>query len=270
MKRSNPSGSYDIAQLAESLEGDLHADLLRRYMLSTDGSIYRKEPACVVYPRNARDVARAIEFARQNGLSVHARGSGSGLCGSALGSGIVVDFTQYMNRLLQLNLEEGWFECEPGYRFGELEAELKNSGWFFPPDPSSGEYASFGGMYGTNASGAHSVKYGNVGDYILDADVQLADGSEISLGDIEATPSADLPAHLATIAELYRNNRQLIETSYPAIKCNVAGYNLRGLFVDDKLNLRQLFAGAEGTLGVVTRLRFRLEKKPDFPGRDFK
>lgn len=246
------------------IAGEITNSQIARYLVATDGSIYQREPHCVVYPKNSRDVASIVGFARENGLTVHARGSGSGLCGSALGSGIVIDFSKFMNRLLNLDLEQCWFECEPGYRFGELEIALKGSGLFFPPDPSSGEYASFGGMYATNASGAHSVKYGNVSDYILDAEVQFADGSCRLLSEIEQTPLTALPPHLARLVKLYQEHGAAIEAAYPAIKCNVAGYNLRDLANGERLTLYRLFAGAEGTLGIVTRLRFRLQEKPAF------
>ncbi len=252
----------DFKLLAETLEGDLYSDELHRYMMATDGSIYQKQPACVVYPRTRGDVTKVVNFAREQGLTVHPRGAGSGLCGSAIGEGILLDFTRYMNRLLKLDHKQRWFECEPGYRFGELEAELKESGLFFPPDPSSGEYATFGGMYGTNASGAHSVKYGNVSDYILDAEVCLSDGSTIVLSDVENTPLDQLPPDLKSLSELYLENTGEIEQAYPEIKCNVAGYNLRGLVQNNSLRLHHLLAGAEGTLGVVTRLRFCLLLKP--------
>lgn len=261
MRKSNQP---DFTHLSIELEGELHCDLLRRTMLATDGSIYKKLPACVIYPKSDRDVSKTIRFAREYKLTVHARGSGSGLCGSALGEGIVLDFTKYMNRLINLELESRWFECEPGYRFGELEQELVDSNLFFPPDPSSGEYASFGGMYGTNASGAHSVKYGNVSDYILDACVQFANSSSCYLSEIENTPPDQLPENLSALADLYNQNIEKIESSYPDIRCNVAGYNLRSLVNNGKLTLQKMFAGAEGTLGVVTRLRFKLHEKPAY------
>ncbi len=253
-----------LNNLGKEIEGEVHTDDLRNCMLATDGSIYKKQPLAVVYPRSEIDVEKTVNFAGRHQVSIHSRGSGSGLCGSALGAGIVIDFSKYMNQLLTIDLENRWFECQPGYRFGELEARLQGSGLFFPPDPSSGEYASFGGMYGTNASGAHSVKYGNVSDYILDAEVQFADGSRQFLSAIAGTPINKLPENLGEIAGLYSKNKDLIEQSYPEIKCNVAGYNLRGLVEDDSLIMHRLFAGAEGTLGVVTRLRFKLERKPSF------
>lgn len=251
-----------FAELAAEIEGEVHTDALRRYMLSTDGSIFKKMPAAVVYPRTTADVQAVVRWAGGRGVSVHARGSGSGLCGSALGTGIVLDFSKFMNRMLHLDTDQGWFECQPGFRMGELEAAIAGSGLFFPPDPSSGEYASFGGMCNTNASGAHSVKYGNVADYLLDAEVVFSDGSHAMLSDIESTPLKELPPNLRQLARLYRENAGTIESAYPPIACNVAGYNLRGLVIRDRLRLHKLLCGSEGTLAVVTCLKFRLIAKP--------
>ncbi|MCX5880644.1 MAG: FAD-binding oxidoreductase [Deltaproteobacteria bacterium] len=179
-----------------------------------------------------------------------------------MGNGIVLDFSKFMNRLLELDTENKWMECEPGYRLGELDAALKGKGLFFPPDPSSGEFATFGGMYATNASGAHSVKYGNVADYILDAQVVLGTGQVVLLSDILNTPHQMLSGHFQEIFGLYARNLADIESAYPDIRCNTSGYNLRGLVRDGRLDLTRLFAGAEGTLGIVTRLKFRLLPKP--------
>jgi len=249
-------------QLNQKISGDAYWDPVRVYMLSTDASIYRRQPAAVVYPRSSRDVISTVEFAAANGLSIHSRGAGSGLCGSAIGNGIVIDFTRYLNRLIKIDVDEGYFECEPGYRFGELEAALTGTGLFFPPAPSSGEYASFGGMYGTNASGAQSVKYGNVADYILDAEVVFSSGEMLALSDILARPFDGLPGNLKNLYTIYTGQSQKIESSYPPIRYNSTGYNLRELVKKDRLDLTRLFAGSEGTLGIVTRLKFRLAPKP--------
>lgn len=251
-----------MKDLQRMIAGQIFTDPIRTGLLSTDGSIYRIKPAAVVYPASVEDVIQTVRFAGNNGLSVHPRGAGSGLCGSALGSGIVLDFSKNMNRLLHLDTENNWMACEPGYRLGELEAALKGKKLFFPPDPSSGEYASFGGMYATNASGSHSVKYGNVSDYILDAQVVLGTGQAVVLSDILNTPYQKLSGPFKAIFDLYARHHADITSAYPDIRCNTAGYNLRGLVRDGRLDLTRLFCGAEGTLGVVTRLKFRLLPKP--------
>ena len=255
--------NYNIFnELKQNISGDVYLDPIRVYMLSTDASIYRREPAAVVYPRSTRDVIRTVKFASARGLPIHSRGAGSGLCGSAIGTGIVIDFTRYMNRLIKIDGDESYFECQPGYRFGELEAALEPTGLFFPPAPSSGEYATFGGMYGTNASGSQSVKYGNVADYILDAEVVLSSGDRFTLSDILARPFDHLPDNLKNLYTLYTDQSQKIEAAYPQIRYNSSGYNLRRLVKNDRLDLTRLFAGSEGTLGIVTRLKFKLVQKP--------
>ena len=119
-------------------------------------------------------------------------------------------------------------------------------------------------MYATNASGAHSVKYGNVADYILDAQVVLGTGRVVVLSDILDTPCQRLSRPFQAICDLYARNHADIETTYPDIRCNTTGYNLRNLVRDGRLDLTRLFAGAEGSLGVVTRLKFRLLPKPGY------
>ena len=260
-----PSSTVDpFRELREAISGEVHTEPLRRYLLSTDGSIFRVQPACVVYPRTAADVVLTVRFARSHGLTIHPRGAGSGLCGSALGTGIIIDFTKHMHRLLRLDLGERTFECEPGFRWGELEQTLQKTGLFFPPDPSSGEFATFGGMYSTNASGAHSVKYGTVADYILDADVVLGSGEVITLSEVAGRAPGELPGYLRRLAALYEEHRPAIESAYPKPPSNVCGYNLRGLVRDGRLDLGRLFSGSEGTLGIVTRLKFRLRERPRY------
>ena len=263
-KMENFMHPHPLDGLQDKLEGDLLTDPLSLHMLSTDASIFRVKPAAVAYPKCAGDVVEIVRFAGENGYSIHSRGAGSGLGGSALGRGIIIDFTKYMNRLVSLDLQAKRFECEPGFRCGELEARLKGSGLFFPPAPSSGEYATFGGMYGTNASGSHSVKYGNVSDYIVDAEVVLGSGEQIRISAVSDTPYEHLPSNLQSLHRLHTDNAASIEQDYPAVSNNVCGYNLRGLVRNQRLFLHKLLAGSEGTLGIVTRLAFRLIEKPAF------
>lgn len=249
-------------ELSENIKGDVYTDTVRRYLHSTDGSYFRVEPACVVYPKEVGDVVTAVKFASRYGLSIHSRGAGSGLCGSAIGNGIVLDFAKYMNSMVELDVDAKTFTCQPGFRFGELDVELKGKGLFFPPDPSSGEYATFGGMYGTNASGAHSVKYGNVADYIEDAEFVTTEGKVYTFSGLMDTDFDKLDEPFKRLVKLYYDNADAIESGYPNIRYNSNGYNLRQLINDGKLSLGKLFGGSEGTLAVVTKLKFRLLDKP--------
>lgn len=251
-------------ELRFSIEGDIYTDKIRRYMHSTDGSIFRVEPLCVVYPKSVQDVRAVCIFAEKYQLSIHCRGAGSGLCGAAIGRGIVLDFSKYMNKLIsfdKISENEAVFTCEPGYRYGELEAYLKGSGLWFPPAPSSGEYATFGGMYGTNAGGAYSVKYGNVADYIIDAEIVFANGEINTLSGIENTPIDDLPHELKELYHLLKDNEGGIAGAYPPIACNVCGYDIRNAVSDGKLKLHKILGGSEGTLAIASKLTFKVIRK---------
>lgn len=256
-------------ELENSIKGEIYTDKVRRYMHSTDGSYFRIEPSCIVYPKDSSDVQKVVEFANKYGLSVHGRGAGSGLCGAAIGRGIVIDFCKYMNKLIsyeRISENEAIFTCEPGYRYGELEKYLKKNktGMWFPPSPSSGEYATFGGMYGTNAGGSYSVKYGNVADYLVDAEVVFSDGSISLLSDIENTNLSDLKSNFKEIYDIVDANKEMIEKSYPPIICNVAGYDLRKATTPTTLRLHKILGGSEGTLGISTKLTFKVIKQKPF------
>jgi len=254
--------STDFGRLARAIEGDILTDELSRNMLATDASIFCVPPAAVAFPRTTHDVVHIVRFAARQGLSIHPRGAGSGLCGSALGTGVVVDFSRYMHRLLSVDVDRHRAECQPGCRLGELETALEGSGLFFPPDPSSSAYATFGGMFNTNASGSHSVKYGNTADYVLDADIVLTSGRVVHLSALKDTPQRDLPANLQALYHLYETHAAAIENAYPDLGTNVCGYNLRSLVQDGRLDLTGLIAGSEGTLGLVTRLALQLRPRP--------
>lgn len=259
------SAKDDIFQeLKQQIDGDLFYDDIHLALLSFDASIFQVTPEAVLYPKHTQDVVAAVRFATVKNMSVHSRGSGSGLCGSAIGSGIIIDFSRYMNVLINLDEDKKTFTCEPGYRFGELQAELKGKPIFFPPDPSSGEYASFGGMYATNASGAHSVKYGNVSDYAIDAEIVLSDGSVHHLAEIASMDYGQLPDNFRNLYDMYIRNGKEILAAYPSVKYNVTGYNLKNLVQNGSLNLAKLLGGSEGTLAIITRLTFKLLDKPDF------
>jgi FAD/FMN-containing dehydrogenase/Fe-S oxidoreductase len=248
----------------ENLDGEIYTDELSRVLLSTDAGIYQITPAALVYPKHTEDVVKVIRHAAKHGYSVHPRGAGSGLCGSAVGQGIILDFSKYMNRLLAFDPNEKFFACEPGYRYGELEALLADSELFFPPAPSSGEYATFGGMYSTNAGGAYSVKYGNTADYAADAEIVLANGDVWWLSDLYSKNIEELPKNFKELYNSLKAERELIQSAYPNVPCNVCGYELRYTDSAGHLNLLKLLGGSEGTLAIVTKLTFRLVNKPKF------
>jgi len=155
------------SDLRKLVEGEVLDEEWHRAMYATDASAYKLMPACVVVPKTVNDVVAVVKYAKETGMPITPRGAGSGLAGQALGQGIILDFSKYLNKILEVNPDQNFVVIQPGVYKSELDKELKRHGKFLPPDPSSAEYCTVGGMIANNSGGAHSVKYGNMIDYML-------------------------------------------------------------------------------------------------------
>lgn len=186
-----PVGASDTLphSLARQAEAALAAagvpaatDDLTRAAYATGACIYSVSPIGVVFPRHEGDVVRTVRLARQLGVSVTARGGGSGRNGAALNSGLITDFTRSMNRILEINVDAGWARVEPGVLLGQLNTALTPHGLFFPVDPSSARFCTFGGVFAQNSAGPHGLKYGVTADNAIGARLVLADGETMRSG----------------------------------------------------------------------------------------
>src|SRR5690349_18042221 len=108
--------------LRASVKGDVQFDAVSRALYATDASIYQAEPLGVVLPRDEQDVAAVLRAARRHGAPILARGGGTSLAGQGVGRGIQLDFSKYMNRVLEVNAAEGWAWVEPGIVLDHLNA----------------------------------------------------------------------------------------------------------------------------------------------------
>src|SRR5574341_2234218 len=172
------------AALRKRVEGEVRFDKYSRLLYSTDASMYEIEPVGVVSPRHKGDVQAAIEAANRFGVPVLPRGGGTSLAGQTVGHAIVLDFSKYMNRVLEVNREELWCRVEPGLVQDELNAHVRSMGLLFGPDTSTSNRATIGGMIGNNSAGAHSLTYGKTLDHVLELTLWLSDGSEVVLKDL--------------------------------------------------------------------------------------
>ncbi|MEO9365131.1 MULTISPECIES: FAD-binding and (Fe-S)-binding domain-containing protein [Candidatus Nitrosocaldus] len=255
-----------VDELRASIKGRVLTGMLDRYMYASDASAYEMLPLCIVIARDVQDVVSTVKVAYKHGIPVTARGGGSGLAGQAIGSGIIIDLT-HMNRLLALNLEDGYVTVEAGMYKGVLDRELKRHGKFIPVDPSSSDYCTIGGMIANNASGAHTVKYGSMIDYVEELDVVLADGSIIHARKVDLNYDDDsVEARLAR--ELYSilaPKMGVIREGFPKVSKNSSGYRIdRVLLNEHTVDLAKLFVGSEGTLGIVVRASLRIIDIPRF------
>lgn len=238
------------ADLRKIVKGDVLCDDVSRTIYSTAACIFQIMPRGVVVPRDAEDVAAVVRYARERGIPVTARGGGSGLAGQTLGEGIILDLSKYMNQVLETNQGQMWVRVQPGITLGNLNRHLKQFGLWFPPDPSSGEVATIGGMIANNAAGAHTVKYGPTRDYVLRLDCVMDDGS--------GTDGPRWKEIEEATRTLLASKRDVAERNKPDTLKNSSGYHVW----DRDFDMHRLITGGEGTLAIVTEAKLRVIRKP--------
>ncbi len=257
------------SDLAGIVKGDVFADIVHRAAYSTDASIYRILPQCIVMPRDAADVAAVVKYAAGQEIPVVARGAGSGLAGEALSSGIVLNMTRYMNRIIREEDDGQRVVCEPGVVLDDLNKYLLKFGRKIGPDPSSANRAVVGGCVANNSTGSHSLQYGYTGDYVEAIEAVLADGSIVEFeNDVDPDRADDDkagPIAKACLSFLSKN-QAVINKALPDTKRNRSGYNIAGICHDGRIDMARLMAGSEGTLAIFTKITLRTVPVPESKG----
>jgi len=145
----------DISDLRKIGLFDVSDDEWTRNIYSVDASHFRAKPIAVCYPSDEHYVQQICTFANHRGIPITCRGAGTGLLGQSLSSGIILDFTKKMNKILEI--EEDHVVVQPGVVKTVLDTELAKRDKFIPPDPASSNYCTIGGMLSNNSSGPHGL-----------------------------------------------------------------------------------------------------------------
>jgi FAD/FMN-containing dehydrogenase/Fe-S oxidoreductase len=257
------------ARLRKETSGEVMTDSASRGRYATDASIYQAMPVAVFIPKTAQDIASAIQIAADMGVPVLPRGGGTSQCGQTTGAALVIDNSKYFRNVLDLNLDKGYVEVEPGIVLDHLNGSLKQHGLWYPVDVSTAGQATIGGMAGNNSCGSRSIAYGNMVHNVLGIDAWLADGRIANFSDYASSTGAakqlgDFVKNLATTLQ------PEIEARFPKVLRRVAGYNL-DIFhpqselpytQDGSVNLAHLLVGSEGTLGYFKSLKLKLAPLP--------
>lgn len=254
--------------LQRQLEGELLLDEMSRVLYATDASNYEIEPLGILLPASVADVERAVASAAQYGVPVLARGGGSSLAGQTVGAALVVDFSKHMNRIVEVDAEKRRARVEPGVVLDTLNSEAARHGLMVGPDPASGNRATVGGMVANNATGTHSILYGNMIDHVVSAEVVLSDGSRASFGELSQAEWVRMKDAEGLEGAVYRaldgfirRNADTIRRDTPRHWRRNSGYRLESL-LDESRNLARLLCGSEGTLAVMTEIEVALVPKP--------
>jgi len=256
-------------RLRAETQGEVLFDAGSRGRYATDASIYQITPVGAFVPKTERDIATAIDVARDLKVPVLARGGGTSQCGQTTGAALVIDNSKHFRRVLDLDLEAGTATVEPGLVLDHLNAQLKPHGLWYPVDVSTSAQATLGGMAGNNSCGSRSIAYGNMVHNVLGASAWLSSGELVDFG-----PVGTLGVRAAGIAQfvrgLARQHREAIAANWPKVMRRVAGYNLdifdnqseKPYTADGSVNLAHLLIGAEGTLAYTRSLTLKLAPLP--------
>lgn len=246
-------------------------DKITRTLYSTDASIYQIMPISVAWPKDPSQVSAAVEIARKYKVPVLPRGGGSSLAGQAIGEALILDLSRHMDQILSYNPRERTVEVQPGVVLGSLNRQLAGDRLVYGPDPASADRATVGGVIGNNATGAHSILYGMAHDHLLETESVLSDASIVRFKSRSEVEVTNLQRGNSLEGKIYREIPDLltryqadIASNFPKTFRNVAGYNLRALANQQRINPSILLAGAEGTLGIMTAVKLNLVPVPKY------
>ena len=256
-------------RLRQETSGEVMTDSASRGRYATDASIYQAMPVAVFVPKTAEDIATAIQIAAELGVPVLPRGGGTSQCGQTTGAALVIDNTKYFRNVLNLNLDKGYVEVEPGIVLDHLNGSLKQHGLWYPVDVSTAGQATIGGMAGNNSCGSRSIAYGNMVHNVLGINAWMANGQIAEFGNY--ANSSGVAKQLGDFVKgLAHSLQPEIEAHFPKVLRRVAGYNL-DIFhpqselpytQDGSVNLSHLLVGSEGTLAYFKSLKLKLAPLP--------
>src|SRR5688572_17168857 len=214
---SVPPDHAALVRDLSTIDGEARFDALSRALYSSDASVYQIQPAGVVVPRSREALIQIVNVCRQHRCSMTMRGGGTSQAGQAIGAGLIVDTSKYLNRILEVNVpsdpnEDRWARVEPGIVLDDLNAALAKHGLRFAPDISSASRATVGGMIANNSAGARSVVYGKTIDHVLELQVALADGSVVWCRELGADAAEARAAGSTLEARCYQTLRRLATT----------------------------------------------------------
>ncbi|MFH9585700.1 FAD-binding and (Fe-S)-binding domain-containing protein [Streptomyces luteogriseus] len=258
----DPAGlTARLAELAPGLRVETGPGATGPY--AYDASNYRVPPRAVAFPRTADDVVAVVRACREAGVPVTARGGGTSMAGNAVGPGVVLDLSRYMNRILDIDVEARTARVEAGVVLDALRSATALHGLDFGPDPSSHSRCTLGGMIGNDACGNRSVRDGRTSGHVVALEIVTADGvravaDHTGLHPVDPREGALVARLEADLKRLVGENLALIRTELGRIPRQVSGYQLHHLLPENGFDLARALVGTEGSCAVVTAATVRL------------
>lgn len=249
--------------------GDIDASTAARIVSATDNSIYQLAPQAVIFPKGADDLcvlAQVLSEPRFREITLAPRGGGTGTNGQSLTSGVAVDCSRHMNRILEIDPVRRVARVEAGVIKDQLNRELEKHGLFFAPELSTSNRATIGGMISTDACGQGSCLYGKTSNHILGLRVVLTDGTDVWIRPLENSALTAACARTDRLGEIYRTVDRItreqqadIDRVFPELNRYMTGYDLAHVRrADRSFDLNAILCGSEGTLAIIAEAELNL------------
>ncbi len=254
--------------LEKILKGDVLNDDLSLKKFSRDASILEVKPEIIVAPKGVSDLKSLVKFVSENKaknpkLSITARSAGTDMSGGPLNESIILDFLKYFNHIKEVN--GTYAVTEPGVFYRDFEKATKKEGMIFPSYPASKELCSVGGIVANNSGGEKNPAYGKTENYIMELKVVLSDGNEYTVKPLNKKELDEKMAQKDFEGDVYRRmfklvseNETLLKKAKPKVSKNSAGYYLWNVWDEEIFDLTKLIVGSQGTLALVTEIKFKL------------
>lgn len=284
-------------EIKKFFKGDVEDNekILKDY--SRDASIFEIKPEVVVFPKDSTDVCKLVKWVKEYNskkentkkLSITPRSAGTCMSGGAIGESIIMDFTRYMNKIHNIETIKnkkivpmfdgakeieikGITEVDPGVFYRDFEIKTLEQNLILPCYTASKSINALGGMVGNNSGGEKSILYGKTEDYVAELSVVFADGYEYKVLPLSKKELYSKIAQVdfegkvyKEIYNLIKENLSVIKAGKPRVSKNSAGYYIWNVWDEKRevFDFAKLFVGSQGTLGIITKIKFYLvEKKP--------
>ena len=226
----------------------------RRAEYSSDASNYRLVPSAVAFPRHPDEIVAALSVCRSLGVPLVARGAGTSIAGNAIGTGLVLDTSRHLNKVVSLDPESRTAVVQPGAVLDAITKAAAAHGMRFGPDPSTHSRCTIGGAIGNNACGNRALRYGRTADNVVSLDVVTGTGIRFTTGSAAGPETA--------LRELTGRNLATIRTEFGRFRRQVSGYSLEHLLPENGFDVAKFLVGTEGTLALTLGATVSLVQAP--------
>ena len=254
----------------QGFSGDFDSSSETLEKFSHDASMFEIRPKLAIAPKNTRDVEIAVKYVADNkkkdkSLSLTARSAGTDMSGGAINDSIIVDFKKYFTEVKSIGKTRA--RTQPGVYFRDFDAEAKEKGVLMPTYPASRDLCTVGGMVANNSGGEKSIEFGNTNNFVSEVEMVFADGVARIVKPLDKKGLDKKMAQDDFEGKVYREIYEMIEANYDIIKAaepkvskNATGYSLWRVWDRETgvFDLTQAIVGAQGTLGLVTDIEFKV------------